>query len=87
MGKVKKTADNTHVLTEREFNYLKLLHSALTFHTLSDRIISGYLYYVCTSRFGYADDINLLFEIDLDLDTRELKVQEVKNEDIEKASK
>jgi len=87
MGKIKESNDaqKTHKLTEREFNYLKLLTSALTFHTLKDRLISGYLYYVCSSRFGYSETVNLLFEIDLDSDNAELKVTEVKNEDLEKA--
>lgn len=85
MGKIKKAEDNVHILTEREYNYLKLLNTAMTFHTLKDRIISGYLYYVCTTKFGYSEDINLLFEIDLDDDKRELKIQEIKNEDIQNA--
>jgi len=82
MGKIKNADKGTHKLTEREFNYLNLLNSALTFHTLKDRIISGYLYYVCTTKFGYDENVNLLFEIDLDSDTMELKVQEVSNENL-----
>ena len=81
MGKI-KDAEKKHILTEREFNYLGLLNSALGLHTLKDRIISGFLYYVCTTKFGYAEDVNLLFEIDLDADTRELKVREIPNKDL-----
>ena len=82
MGKIKNSENGKHKLTEREFNYLKLLNSALTFHTLKDRLISGYLYYICNSRFGYGENINLLFEIDLDSDEMELIVKEVPNEDL-----
>ena len=82
MGKIKNADNNKHKLTEREFNYLKLLNSALTFNTFKDRIISGFLYYVCTTKFEYKENVNLMFEIDLDSDDRELIVKEVPNEDL-----
>lgn len=89
MGKIKEATgkNKEHKLTEREFNYLKLLNSSLHFHTLKDRLISGFLYYICSTKFGYSETVNLLFEIDLDSDEPILKVAEVKNEDIEKAIK
>lgn len=82
MGKIKNSDNGKHKLTEREFNYLNLLNSALTFNTFKDRIISGFLYHVCKTRFGYNDDVNLMFEIDLDSKDMELFVKEVPNQDL-----
>jgi hypothetical protein len=79
-----KRAEQTHILTERQFNYVKLLNLALNFNELKNRIISGYFYEVCIN-LGYAPDQNLGFEIDLDKDDRELKVTIVPNDVIEKA--
>lgn len=84
MGKIKNN-DNTHILSEREFDYLKILNLAMHYNVLKDKVLSGYLYYVCTTRFGYAEDTNLQFEIDLDQDTRELKVHELPKEAVEAA--
>lgn len=87
MGKIKHASKNgkIHVLTEREVGYLKILNAALSFNTWKDKIISGFLYYVCTNRFGYAEDENLIFEIDLDSDKNELKVKTIPTEEIKKA--
>ena len=89
MGKIKHSEKNgkTHVLTEREFNYLKILNASLQFNTWKDKIISGFLYYVCTNRFGYKEDQNLIFEIDLDSDKAELKVKDIPPEAIAEAMK
>lgn len=89
MGKIKsKDKDGkTYILSEREVNYLKILNLALQFSTLKDKAISGYLYYVCNQRFSYPDNVNLVFEIDLDSDKRELNVKEIPQDVIDKLSK
>lgn len=73
MGNLKDEALNNptedvqqHKLTDGEMNYLRLLNLALQYHTLGQRIMSGFLYYVCTSRLGYKDGVNLQFELDFD---------------------
>jgi hypothetical protein len=73
MGKLKDEATNTqtediqqHKLTEGEMNYLRLLNIALQYHTMGQKIMSGYLYYVCTQRLGYTNGTNLQFELDFD---------------------
>jgi hypothetical protein len=72
MGSLKEEALNTtnediqqHKLTDSEMGYLRLLNVALQFHTLGQKIVSGFLYYVCIQRLGYKDGVNLQFEIDL----------------------
>lgn len=73
MGKLKDEATTTnsedlqeHKLTEGEANYLRLLNLSLQYHTLGQKIMSGYLYYVCTQRLGYNPGVNLQFEFDFD---------------------
>ena len=86
MGKVKQgNKDKKFTLTEREYNYLKILNLALQYNLLKDKCISGYLYYVCSQRFGFKEDQNLQFEIDLDKDNGELTVTEIPTEVIKKA--
>lgn len=86
MGRIKSGSDNiTHILTEREINYLKILNLALSYNTMKDKIISGFLYFVCHSRFGYEEDKNLIFEINLEDEKRELKVREIPTEAISEA--
>lgn len=87
MGKIKHSQKNgkIHVLTEREINYLKILNYALITSTFKDKCISGFLYYVCTSRFGYKEDQSLIFEIDLDDNKNELIVKEIPIEEVKKA--
>lgn len=89
MGKIKDNnkSGKTHILTEREVNYLRILNAALNFNTWKDKIISGFLYYVCTNRFGYTEDQNLIFEIDLESDKNELKVKEIPTAAIAEATK
>lgn len=70
-GSLKKQAlesedTKIHQLTEWEMNYTRLLNMALQYNTMGQRIISGYLHYVCKTRLGYADNLDLQFEIDLD---------------------
>jgi hypothetical protein len=55
-----------HKLTDAEMNYVRLLNIALQYHTLGQKILSGFLYYVCTTRLGYKDGVNLQFELDFD---------------------
>ena len=57
-----------HELTPQEINYLKLLSLTLQYHTYAQKIMSGYLYYVSTNRLGYANGVDLMFEIDLEKD-------------------
>lgn len=87
MGKIKHSESHgkTHQLTEREVNYLKVLNAALQFNTWKDKIISGFLYYVCTTRFGYREDESLIFEIDLATDDNELLVKTIPIGEIKKA--
>lgn len=73
MGKLKDEINvNTskdlqeHKLTEGEANYLRLLNLSLQYHTLGQKLMSGYLYYVCTQRLGYKPGVNLQFEFDFD---------------------
>jgi hypothetical protein len=89
MGKIKHSEKNgkTHVLTEREINILKTLNLALNLNTLKDKCFSQFLYYICTARFGYSETANLMFEIDLDNEKRELVVKEIPDEEIQKALK
>lgn len=80
MGKAKSGNKDikNYQLTEREFNYIKILNLALQFNELKNKIFSGYLYYVCNARLGYNESQNLLFEVDLEDEIkRELKVQEI----------
>jgi len=78
MGKIKEAQGAKHILTEKEVNYLKMMALSLTYNIAKDKLISGFLYYICTQRFGYAEDIDLQFEIDLEDKARELTVKEVK---------
>jgi len=84
MGKAKRNKNiKIYQLTEREFNYVKLLNIALQFSELKNKIISGWFYYICNSRLGYNENENLVFEIDLEDDKKELKVQIIPTEAIE----
>ena len=85
MGKAKNNKDKTYELTDKEFNLLKLINLALLYSTLRDKIISGMLYQICHLRFGYSEDVNLIFEIDLDKEKGTLTVKEVPTDVIEKA--
>lgn len=87
MGKIKqqKSEEKKYTLSEREFNYLKILNIALQYNTLKDKLISGFLYYVCNNRFGYSKDVNLVFEVDLEDEKRQLSIKELPNDIIEQA--
>lgn len=89
MGKIKDGAKlgKVFALTEREMNYLRILNASLQFNTWKDKIISGFLYYVCTNRFGYPETANLIFEIDLDNDKNELIVKEIPDKAVKDALK
>ena len=87
MGKKTKRQATTHILTDKEFDYLKILNLALSTSIYRDKVISGYLYHLCYLRWDYPENVNLVFEIDLDSDTRELKVQEIPTEAIQKEMK
>lgn len=82
MGSLKDQALNntnedikTHELTTAEINYLKLLNLTLQYHTMGQRIMSGFLYYVATARLGYPDGVNLQFETDLNQEKPELTIE------------
>lgn len=82
MGKLKDESLQTntediqqHKLTEAEVNYLRLLNLSLTYHTMGQKILSGFLYYVCTNRLGYKDGVNLQFEFDFGKDDNILTVK------------
>lgn len=82
MGNLKDEAINTgnediqqHKLTDAEMNYLRLLNIALQFHTMGQKILSGFLYYVCTQRLDYKPGVNLQFELDFDKQDNMLTVK------------
>lgn len=77
MGKIKQANDKTHELTEQEYNMLKLMNEALRYNVAGSKIISGFIYYICSSRLGYEDGANLQFEIDFDKEDKLLKVTPV----------
>lgn len=87
MGKNSKPKSDwrEYQLTGREFNYLKILNAGLTFHTWQQKIISGFLYHICNTRLGYGENVNLLFEVDLDAEEGTLKVKELDAEAIAQA--
>lgn len=66
MGKAKNSDSKTFTLTDREFNYLKMLAICLNYNTAQQKIISGFLSYVAHNRLGLAEGTDLQFEIDLD---------------------
>jgi hypothetical protein len=71
----KQTEDTqSHELTSQEMNYLKLLNMTLQFHTHAQKLVSGYLYYICTGRLGYENGVDLRFELDFDKDDNMLTV-------------
>lgn len=82
MGRLKDEATTNatedvqeHKLTDGETNYLRLLNIALQYHTMGQKIMSGFLYYVCTARLGYKDGTNLQFEFDFDKQDNMLTVK------------
>lgn len=85
MGKAKEAKNTVHILKKQEFDYLKILNTALTYNVLKDKIISGFLYHVCNARFNYPDDMNLQFEIDLENEAMELKVREIPAQAVQQA--
>lgn len=64
-----------HQLTPAESNYLRLLNLSLQYHTLGQKIMSGFLYYICTQRLGYQEGVNLQFEFDFDAPDNKLTVR------------
>lgn len=64
-----------HELTKSEANYLRLLNLALQFHTMGQKIMTGFLYYICIQRLGYKDGVNLQFEFDFSKEDNMLTVK------------
>jgi hypothetical protein len=64
----------SHTLNPDESSYLRLLNVALQFHTLGQKIMSGYLYYVATHRLGYKEGVNLQFNFDFNAEDDVLQV-------------
>lgn len=77
MGKIKDSEAKKYTLTDREFNYAKLLALSLSYNINRDKLISGFLYFIAHTRLGYGEDVNLQFEIDLDSNVHELKITAV----------
>lgn len=82
MGKLKDEAVTTNTediqtfkLTDPEVSYLRLLNLCLQFHTMGQKIMSGFLYYVCTNRLGYKEGVNLQFEFDFEKQDNMLTVK------------
>ena len=87
MGKIKKADQESqgkmHELSEREYNYIKLVNISCQFNVYKYKIISGFLYEVCNKRFGYPEEQNLVFEIDLEKEDKMLIVREIPTEAIQ----
>lgn len=77
MGKIKQSKDKAHELTEQEYNMLKLMNEALRYNVAGNKITSGFIYYICTSRLGYEAGVDLQFELDFDKDDKILHVTPV----------
>ena len=71
----KKSNVQQHELVSSEVQYLRLLNLSLQYHTLGQRIMSGFLYYVCINRLGYEDGQNLKFEFDFQKEDGILSVE------------
>jgi hypothetical protein len=84
VGKKTKRQATTHTLSEKEYDYLKILNLALSTSIYRDKVISGYLYHLCYLKWNYPENVNMLFEIDLEKDDRQLKVEEIPTEAIQK---
>jgi hypothetical protein len=91
MGKAKTTGSSeavksyetkVFVLTEQEYNMLKVMNISLQYNTVGQKIISGFIYYICNTKYGYGEHLNLQFEVDFDKDDRELKVSVIPTEDV-----
>jgi hypothetical protein len=88
MGAAKsKKEEEVYTISEREFNYLKILNLALQHNVFKDKLISGFLYEVCNVRYGYAEDVNLEFEIDLEDSSRRLIVRAIPQQIVDEAMK
>lgn len=81
MGNLKDQALNqssedtqSFILNADEVGYLRLLNVALQYHTLSQKIMTGFLYYVATHRLGYKDGVNLQFKFDFADDSNSLEI-------------
>jgi len=82
MGNLKDEAlnnqsEDTQVfdLNDDEMGYIRLLNMALQFHSLGQKIISGFMYYVATHRLGYTEGVNLQFEMDLAKEDNKLTIK------------
>lgn len=73
-----------HQLTDVEANYLRLLNLALQYHTLSGKIMSGYLYQIAVNRLGYKTGVNLQFEFNFDDPANMLIIKIVPASELEK---
>lgn len=62
---IKKTNEDVqrHELSDSEINYVRLLNLSLQYHTFKQQILTGFLYYIATTRLGYKDGSSLMFEI------------------------
>lgn len=79
MGQLKDQAlesedTKIHELNDGELGYLRLLNMTLQYHTLAQKIFSGFLYYVCVTRLGYIEGSSLQFQIDLNQEKPSLSV-------------
>lgn len=77
MGSIKRNqgTEQTHELTEAEFNYIMNVNQAKqNIVEEYNRVISAFMKYVTTSRLGYNADTDLQFELDFADKKHNLKV-------------
>lgn len=77
MGKIKDgiTAEQSHELTEAEFNYVMNVNQAKSAIVEEyNRVMSAFLKYVASSRLGYPSEADLQFELDFSDKKHILKV-------------
>ncbi len=84
MGSIKNKAnepDQAHELTEEEFNYVMNINQAKqNIAQEYTRVMSAFLKYLSVSRFGYAPEEDLQFELDFEDKKRVLKVTKLPKE-------
>lgn len=81
MGSIKNNSakkNDSHQLTDEEMNYLINLNAAKqNIIKEYDRVMSAFLHYLASSRFGYDSTDDLQFEMDFADQSRTLKISKL----------